>query len=266
MEKFIIANDTATRISDTGGADKPAVVLLHGYLEAIEVWDSFTDLLKHDLRVVAIDLPGHGISEVKGSVHTMEFLADVVHAAVAELGIEKYVVCGHSMGGYVALELLRNHPEVLNGLILFHSVAFPDSDEKRENRAREIGVVEAGKKDLLASTVGKSFAAANRKRFADVIEELSDQVHLTEDEGVVALLRGMEQRRDNNETLRQSPVPQLFILGRQDEYIVPELGEDMVRLNPQASVVWLENSGHIGFVEEPEKAADFLARFVLDNS
>ena len=137
MEKFIIAADTATRISDTGvreGEDKPVIVLLHGYLEAIEVWDSFTDLLKKHLRVVAVDLPGHGISQVRGEVHTMEFLADVVHEAVRGLGIDKYVVCGHSMGGYAALEILRKYPDELNGIILFHSVAFADSDEKRENR------------------------------------------------------------------------------------------------------------------------------------
>lgn len=260
-EKFILAEGTAIRIRDTGAAEKPTIVLLHGYLEAIEVWDDFADLLKTHLRVVAIDLPGHGISEVKGPLHTMEFLADTVYAALEELRIEKCVVCGHSMGGYAALELLRKHPEKLAGIILFHSVAMADSDEKRENRKREIAVVEAGKKDLLATTVAKSFAAENRKRFANRIEELADQVFLTDENGVLALLRGMEQRRDNNETLSQSTVPQMFIYGRGDEYIPVELAEEMERLHPQAQILWLEKSGHIGFVEEPKKTAEAIIEF-----
>jgi pimeloyl-ACP methyl ester carboxylesterase len=261
-----MAAGTALRISDTArpgdDGDKPVIVLLHGYLESIEVWDDFTKLLKPHMRVIAIDLPGHGISETRGDIHTMEFLADTVHAVLEELNIPKCVVCGHSMGGYAALELLRKYPETLNGIILFHSVAMGDSDEKRENRHREIAVVEAGKKDLLASTVGKSFAAANRQRFAGHIEELADQVYLTDEAGVLALLRGMEQRRDNNDTLTQSTVPQLFIYGLGDEYIPVELAEEMVRLHPRARVLWLEKSGHIGFVEEPKKSAEAIINFV----
>ncbi len=261
MEKFIMAAGTALRVSDTGG-DKPVIVLLHGYLESIEVWEDFTALLKPHLRVVAMDLPGHGISETKGEVHTMEFLADTVHAALVELGVEKCVVCGHSMGGYAALEVLRKYPEMVSGIILFHSVAFPDNEEKRESRRREIAVVEAGKKDLLAQTVAKSFAAANRVRFADRIEELSDQVFLTEDAGVLALLRGMGERRDNNDTLTQSTVPQMFIFGCGDEYITRESADEMVQLHPSATVLWLENSGHIGFVEESQKAAGAIIDWI----
>lgn len=275
MEKFIIANGCALRVSDTGWPrvhkddaeaaafpEHKTIVLLHGYLESIEVWDGFTDLLKPWLRVVAVDLPGHGISEVKGEVHTMEFLADTVHDALRQLGIEKCVICGHSMGGYAALEFLRKYPEATESIILFHSVPFADTPEKKAQRDREIEVVQAGKKDLLAAGVINSFAPANRKRMANHIEELADQVFLTEDAGVLALLRGMEQRRDNNETLTASPVPQMFIFGRGDEFITPETVAEMIRLHPRATVAWLENSGHMGFVEEPQVAADAILRFV----
>ena len=105
-EKFIMAGDCAIRVSDTRRGDR-TVVLLHGYLESLDVWDEFTALLAPSLRVVALDLPGHGVSEIKGEIHTMEFLADTVHAALDTLGIERAILVGHSMGGYVALEFLR---------------------------------------------------------------------------------------------------------------------------------------------------------------
>ena len=88
-------------------------------------------------------------------------------------------------------------------------------------------------------------------------------MHVTEDEGIVALLGGMIARVDQNAMLRASRVPQLFILGRHDNYIPVEAAERFVADNPQAQVVWLEASGHMGFIEEPERCAAAILGFVL---
>lgn len=263
MEKFLMADGTALRVRDSQSGD-PTLVLLHGYLESIEVWEDFIPRLSPPCRVVAVDLPGHGVSEIKGPVHTMEFLADTVHDALVQLGVTRCFVVGHSMGGYAALEFLRKYPQMLSGIILLHSTPNPDSDAKKEMRQREIDLVLAGKKDLLARVnPAKRFAAGNRERFAARIEELADQVMLTEDEGIVALLRGMCARRDLNEMLAASPVPQLIVLGRGDEHISPDIAQDMLSRQPQAKVVWLEHSGHMGFVEQPAETARAILDFVL---
>lgn len=243
------------------GRDGATIVLLHGYLESLDVWDDFTRLLEPHMRVIALDLPGHGISELKGEVHTMEFLADTVHAVLKLCDVNKCIICGHSMGGYAALEFLRKYPQATSGIILFHSVPYADTEGKKENRRREIEIVLAGKKELIAATTFKSFAPFNRKKFAQTIEELADQAFLTDDDGVLALLRGMGERRDNNSTLSESGVPQMFIFGRGDEYITAEIAADMIARHPQAQVLWLEKSGHIGFVEEPEKSAQAIIQF-----
>lgn len=261
MEKFIMAGDCALRVRDSVKGE-PAVVLLHGYLETIEVWEEFIPLLE-GVRTVAPDLPGHGISEVRGPVHTMQFLARTVRGALQTLGIEKAYIVGHSMGGYVALEFLRLFPEATEGIIMMHSTPNADSPEKREQREREIALVEGGKKELIARTnPAARFAPENRKRLAGVIADLSDEVFLLEEEGITAILRGMAERPDNNETLRQSPVPQLFILGRGDEHIPSEIAEKMIADHPQARVVWLEHSGHMGFIEQPAETAAAILRFV----
>ena len=267
MEKFIIAAGTALRIADTQkGAN--TILLLHGYLESLDVWDGFVRLLQAHARVITLDLPGHGISEVKGPIHTMEFLADTVHAALLELNVAKCTVVGHSMGGYVALALAARHPEILEGLVLLSSTPNADSPAKREDREREIAIVEGGKKELLSRTLpGKGFAPQNRTKFADEIEDFAELVMLTEDEGIVALLRGMAARADMNEMLRTmpAPVPQLFIFGRHDEYISQETASAVAAANPQARVVWLENSGHNGFIEEPAPTAEAILDFVIEN-
>lgn len=262
IEKFIMAGPTALHVCDSQAGDR-CLVLLHGYLESLLVWSDFVPLLYKKVRVVTLDLPGHGISEVKGETHTMDFLADTVADAIRTLGIDRCTLVGHSMGGYVALAVCERHPELLDGVVLLSSTPNPDTPEKAENRRREIALVKAGKKELLARVApAAGFAEENRPRMKDAIEDLTEQVFITEDEGIVALLNGMIGRKDQNEMLRQTKVPVLFILGRKDNYIPVEVAEKMVAEHPETKVVWLEHSGHMGFLEEPEKTAEALLDFM----
>ncbi len=261
-EKFIMAGPTALHVCDSEAGER-CVVLLHGYLESLLVWEEFVPLLYKHVRVVTLDLPGHGISEVRGEVHTMDFLADTVADGLRTLGIARCTVVGHSMGGYVALALLERHPDMLDGIVLLSSTPNADTPEKAENRRREIALVRAGKKDALARVApAAGFAPDNRRRMQDAVEDLEEQVFITEDEGIVALLGGMIERPDRNELLRRSSVPQLFVFGRHDGYIAVETAEALAASHPQARVVWLENSGHMGFLEEPEACALALLEFV----
>jgi pimeloyl-ACP methyl ester carboxylesterase len=193
----------------------------------------------------------------------MEMMADILHDMLDAMGIERVTMVGHSMGGYIALAFCEKYPESLDGLVLLSSTPNADTEQKVENRRREIELVRAGKKDMLAKVAPEAgFAVQNRKRFKDYIEDLVEQVHITDDDGIVALLEGMITRKDQNEMLRESAVRQLFILGKLDNYISVEAAEAFIEKNPQAQVAWLENSGHMGFIEEPQACAEALLGFV----
>ena len=262
VEKFIMAGDAALHVCDSEVGEK-CVVLLHGYLENMLVWEDFVPLLYKDVRVVTLDIPGHGISVVNGEIHTMEYLADTVAAALDKIGVERATIVGHSMGGYVALAFAERYAERVDGLVLLHSTPYADSDEKKKNRQREISLVKSGKKELLAHTAPEAgFAVENRNRFRTEIEDLQQTIYLTEDAGIVALLNGMIERKAQSEMLHTLGKPILFVLGRKDGYIVPEIAEKMVAEHPEAEVVWLENSGHMGFVEEAKTCASALLDFV----
>ncbi|MBO5685262.1 MAG: alpha/beta hydrolase [Alistipes sp.] len=261
VEKFIMAGQTPVHICDSERGER-CVVLLHGYLESMLVWDDFIPHIYKEVRVVTIDLPGHGISVVQGECHPMEFLADTVADAMTALGIERYTVVGHSMGGYVALAMCERYADRLDGLVLLSSTPNADTPEKAENRRREIALVKSGKKEMLARVApAAGFAEDNRRRMADAIADLTELVTVTEEEGIVALLNGMIERPDRNAMLQNSKVRQLFILGRKDGYIPVEVAEAMVAHHPQAEVVWLAESGHMGFLEEPEACAAALLQF-----
>ena len=263
-ESFLKIGDATVYVSDSEKGEK-CVVLLHGYLESLRVWDDFVGLLTDKVRVVAIDIPGHGRSSNIAPVHTMELMADVVAGVLDALQIDKVTLVGHSMGGYISLAFCAAYAERLEGLVLLSSSPNPDTELKRENRRREIALVKAGKKDMLARVAPEAgFAEMNRDSLRRYINNLVEQVHITDDEGIVALLGGMIERKDQNEMLRNSRVRQLFIMGTHDGYIPVEAAQEFIAKNPQAKVAWLDKSGHMGFIEEPEACATALLEFVLD--
>ena len=263
-ESFLKIGDATVYVSDSEKGEK-CVVLLHGYLESLRVWDDFVGLLTDKVRVVAIDIPGHGRSSNIAPVHTMELMADVVAGVLDALQIDKVTLVGHSMGGYISLAFCAAYAERLEGLVLLSSSPNPDTEFKRENRRREIALVRAGKKDMLARVAPEAgFAEMNRDSLRRYINNLVEQVHITDDEGIVALLGGMIERKDQNEMLRNSRVRQLFIMGTHDGYIPVEAAQEFIAKNPQAKVAWLDKSGHMGFIEEPEACATALLEFVLE--
>ena len=259
-----MAGQTPIHVADSERGQK-CVVLLHGYLESMIVWDEFVPLLTPHLRVVTLDLPGHGISVINGEVHTMEYLAECVGETMAALGIERYSVVGHSMGGYVALAMLDKYSDRLDSVTLLSSITDRDSDEKCDRRRREIELVKAGKKSMMARLVPHAgFAPQNVKRLKDRVEDMEELINITEDEGVIAILGGMIERKNRDEQLRNSAVRHMFIFGRHDYYIPNEVAEEIERTHPEARTTWLEESGHMGFIEESEKCAQAIIDFVLE--
>ena len=163
------------------------------------------------------------------------------------------------MGGYVALAMLDNYKEHIETITLLHSTTSADSQEKCDRRRREIELIKAGKKNTLARLVPHAgFAPENAKRLSDYIEDIGQLILLTEDEGVIAILGGMIERKSRGEQLRDSNIPHLFIFGRHDYYIPVEVADEMIAADPNAEVVWLEHSGHMGFYEEPELCAEAI--------
>lgn len=261
-EKFIMAGATPMHVADSQKGDK-CVVLLHGYLESMIVWEEFAYLLRDRVRVVTLDLPGHGISTINGEIHTMEYLAECVALTMEALGVGRYSVVGHSMGGYVALAMCEMYAERLDSVVLLSSTTSADTVEKCDRRRREIELIKAGKKNMLARLVPHAgFAPQNLKRLADRVEDVEELIMITEDEGVIAILAGMIERKDRDEMLRQSTVPHMFIFGKYDNYIPMDVAEELAAAHPEARVVWLENSGHMGFYEEPEKCAEAILSMV----
>lgn len=244
------------------GSGKP-VVLIHGYLETLKVWDNFAGNLSGKYRVISVDLPGHGGSDLVTEPQTMESMAEAVKELLRNLGIEKAFLTGHSLGGYVALAFVDLFPGMLSGYCLFHSHPLADTPEALEKREREIVLVKAGKKDLMyPENVAKMFATDNLLKFSAELERSKEIASSIPGEGIIAVLKGMMARPSRLTVMESGIVPCLWILGAMDNYINCEMAQTKVRMPANAELVILENSGHLGFVEEEEKSLKILIGFI----
>jgi pimeloyl-ACP methyl ester carboxylesterase len=247
--------------SDTGKGQ--VIVLIHGYLESSEVWDDFAEKLSCEFRVISIDLPGHGLSDIYGETHTMEFMATAVKELLTSLHIDKSCLVGHSLGGYVTLAFLELYPEYLSGYCLFHSQPFSDTPEALEKRRREIEIVKAGKKNMMyPDNVTKMFATTNLDKFSGALQRSKEIAALIPGEGIIAVLNGMMIRPSRLSVMEAGRVPCLWILGLMDNYIPCDAIQAKVNLPSNAGVLVLKYSGHMGFIEEEELSVKIVRDFV----
>jgi len=240
----------------------PALLFIHGYLESLEIWKGFISRFKEH-KVICIDIPGHGKSGILGPVHEMSEMARVAGAVLDAEEIENVVVIGHSMGGYVTTEFARIFPSRTRGYCLFHSTCFADNEEKKKNRDREISLVMCGKKmQIIHTNIPKAFADSNITDFKNETERAKQIAAANPDDGIIALLQGMKNRKDHSDFLSSNEPPALIIWGRLDNYIGEEVYRKMSGLAPHASFVILEKSGHMGFIEEPDRAYSGIMEFL----
>lgn len=245
----------------TSGAGE-IIVLLHGYLESLSVWRDFELMLSHKFRVIAIDFPGNGDSSLYDDDHTMCFLADGVMRVLDNENVTQMIVLGHSLGGYVALNIVDRYPERVKGYILFHSHPFADTDAVKENRLREIEIVNSGKKELIYPVnIPRMFADSNLEKFSSQVEKLKQIASFHEGAGIVSIVKGMMNRKSRVNILEEGGVPLLLILGRKDNYINCEMITGGLILPANASLEILEESGHMGFIEEADRSLDLVLTF-----
>lgn len=255
-------NKAVANINFTDNGEGTPVVLLHGFMESLEIWDEFTDTLSVDFRVIAIDLPGHGGSDCIGKEHSMEMMAEEVYNVLEILGIKKAIFIGHSMGGYVCCAFAEKYPQLMKGLVLMHSHAFPDSEEAKKNRDRLIEAVKKDKTGFIASFIPELFAPANRTQFIPEIENLARIAGQTCKDGIIASLTGMKNRPDRNKIIAALNIPVLYILGKYDSKVPTELILPAVKKTNNSVSIVLDHSGHMGYIEEKEQALEILKDFL----
>jgi 3-oxoadipate enol-lactonase len=190
-------------------------------------------------------------------------LAKDVAELLETLKIERAIIGGLSMGGYVAFNLYRLFPEKFAGLLLFDTNSAADSEEKRESRFDLIDEIEkSGAQALIEGMLPNLICDWTKENNADLVEKLKAMFAETNPQAAIAALRGMAERRDHTDLLKKINVPTLLIFGEHDKIINLEIAEKMKSEIPGAALTKIKNAGHYSNLEQPEAFNDALVSFV----
>ncbi|CAD0004299.1 alpha/beta fold hydrolase [Flavobacterium chungangense] len=248
-----------TKISYTDSGDGNTIVFLHGFLENKKMWQDYVALFSENYRVITIDLLGHGESDCLGYVHSMEANANVVHEVLEELHIQKAIIVGHSMGGYVGLAFAELYPKKIQKLVLLNSTSKEDSAEKKLNRTRAIKAVKQNYVNFVSLAIANLFSENNRDRLSKEIENVKTEALKTPLQGIVASLEGMKIRKDRESLLKQNIFPILLVLGKRDPVL--NYNESISQIdNTSAQLISFED-GHMSQIENKEELKKVLEIF-----
>ncbi len=249
-----------TNVYFTSTGKGSAIVLLHGFLENSSMWNAVVNILSEKNRVICIDLLGHGKTENRGYIHTMEDQAEMVKDVLNHLRLKKYVLIGHSMGGYIALEFVKLFPSNIKGLCLMNSTALSDSEEKKTNRNRAIKVVKQNYKTFVRIAIPMLFSEENRTTFTSEIKQITNEALQISPQGIIASLEGMKIRKNNTSMYKNANFPIQLIIGKQDPALEYASLINQTK-NTKVQVVEFPN-GHMSHIENKDNLISALNTFV----
>lgn len=267
MQTFVYQNKKIAYQKE--GAGFP-VILLHGFAEDSDVWRHQASFLKDYCLLIIPDLPGSGLSEMlemSDKDITMADYAGCIYALLQYEKIESCIVFGHSMGGYIALDLVEKYPQVIKGFGFVQSTAFADSEEKKAMRLKAINTIEQyGSYAFIKSTTPNLFTDEFKATNAGEIELLINKGNNFTKAVLQQYYTAMRLREDKTFVLQNSGLPVLFIIGTEDKAAPMADVLQQAHLPHIAYIHIINNVGHMAMWEKAIKVNKCLLEFIQDVS
>ncbi|HEV2904830.1 MAG TPA: alpha/beta hydrolase, partial [Pyrinomonadaceae bacterium] len=243
----------------------PAVLFLHGYPFDKSMWsEQLAAIAAAGFRAIAPDLRGLGETKSSSEVATMDEMARDAAALLDHLRVEKAVICGLSMGGYVAFEFMHLFPARVLGLVLAGTRAPADNEQEKAGREQQVQtMLRAGMVPISIATLPKLLAQRTLAEKPDVVKRVRAMITRSDPKGAAAAQRGMAARRDYSEDLPKIDVPTLIIVGREDSIRPVADAEFMHRGISNSRLEIIDDAAHMTNMEQPEVFNVHIAAFCL---
>jgi 3-oxoadipate enol-lactonase len=233
------------------------VIFLHGFPFDHTIWEPVVENLNGEARLILPDLRGFGRSPVTEGVYSMRLLAaDILHL-MDRLDVEKAILVGHSMGGYVSLAFASAYPGRLAGLGLIATQAAADAPERRQARYKTADSVAGKGARVVASDMVNSLTPNK-----DLLKPIKDLILRSHPTGLVGSLKGMAERPDMTGSLGSISVPSVIIAGTADQLLPMERMQTLAQMLPKGWLVEVQGGGHMLMMEEPQHVAGALRQLI----
>lgn len=250
-------------IETYGEPTNQAIIFIHGFPFDHTLWDPVITDLEEDYYCISYDIRGFGNSEFNSGQYTMESYTEDLENIISKLELNKPVICGFSMGGYIALRTNEKLQEKFKALILANTTTGSDNDEAKLKRASAISSINS---DGVEPFVDKFFSVAFSKEFnkneTQKLKELKNKILDFSPIGIKGALLAMVSRTDTTESLSEIDIPVLLITSDNDKVIPPETMKDMADKIKNSTFVSVKNSGHVSMVENTEEFNNAIKNFL----
>lgn len=240
------------------------LILIHGFPNDSSAWGPVLPALSH-YRILLPDLPGAGQSPLPVTQLTLTHMATCIKEVMDRENIAQAVLAGHSMGGYTALEFATLFPERVKGISLVHSLASPDSEEKKENRRKAIALIRKGtaeKEMFLRGMAQNLFAADYATEHPEAVKSIVRKGMELSADALAAFYEAIMIRTDKREMLKTVPFPVQWIIGDQDTATPMKDALEQCHLAPVNEVSVYKPCGHMSFMEMPGRLIADLDAFI----
>lgn len=239
------------------------VVFLHGFLENKHMWNSVLGRVsKSKLTLHFPEIPGHGQRPLNNIPPSIDAFADDILSQLDIPESEKFILIGHSMGGYIGANIGARYAHRLEALCMFQSKVTPDSEEKKAARLRAIEAARQDQALYVRTMINGLYAETERERLNDTIEEQIAYAKSLSFEAIAAALTAMRERDNKMYEMKNRPFSLFYYLGEKDPSIPLSEVLEEIQMLPGAAYHIEQGIGHMGHFEAPQHAGDFIQRML----
>ncbi|HEV8270324.1 MAG TPA: alpha/beta fold hydrolase [Chitinophagaceae bacterium] len=259
----ITINNLMVSYSDHGPDDAPVIIFIHGFPLNRSMWDMQAEALKENYRVVAYDLRGHGNSDPGIDDFFIELFVNDLLRFTEKLGIEKSILCGLSLGGYIALNAILKYPERFDGLILNDTQCIADTPEIKENRCTAIiRIKEKGVEQYADEIIKNLFAPESLIKKENVIAEVKEMIINTPKQTLCNTLHALAERKETCSRLQEINIPVLIMVGKEDKITPIAAAQQMHEKILNSKLEIIQHAGHLSNLENPAAFNTHLVKFL----
>lgn len=263
---MIKVNDFNLYYNDLGEGRTP-IIFLHGFPFDKTMWNEQLKFLKNSYRVIACDIRGFGKSKDEVTPLSMSLFADDLIEFMDKLDIDKAIICGLSMGGFIAFNAVKRFPERFEALILCDTQCVSDTPEIKDKRLRTIADIEVnGVTNFNEQFLKSIFCKESLLRKQDLVEELRTVVFSNSEHIITQGLLALAVRTESCSTLNRIHIPTLIICGREDAVTPLEQSEYLREHILGSTLEVIYNAGHVSNLEQPYIFNEYLSEFLISLS
>jgi 3-oxoadipate enol-lactonase len=258
-------NNSSVSYYDIGEGSIP-VIFIHGYPFDKSMWKGQLDSLKSSHRVIAYDIRGFGQSTNERLIVSIELFGQDLIALMDKLEIEEAIICGLSMGGYIALNVMKNFPDRFQALILCDTQCTADTPDAKRNRYTSIEQINNnGTDEFYEKFIKGIFHPDSLTNKLEIVESLNSVVVANSNENIISGLIALAERSETCSYLDAIIIPTLIICGREDE-VTPLIKSELMHERIKGSVLKIiDNAGHVSNLEQPQEFNKYLTDFLNSN-